>query len=191
MRLMPLPIAALLICGCAQIPPSYVQLPTKYQNLAVITDIDGTLTPKNIDVGTARPKAADALSTLAKKGYKIVYITTRIPLFQSGLPDWLKQNGFPPGSLHVAQTASERNYPEMYKANILAAYAVAGWHFAYAYGDSSTDFAAYADAKIPKDRVFALKRKGDSECQGGVYERCLEGWEDHLRDIEKNVPSVP
>ena len=190
MRHLLLSIAALSIWGCAQIPLAEVPSPTPSQGQAVVLDIDGTLTPKNIDVFEPRPGAADALNALSKKGYKIVYLTTRIPLFQSGLPDWLRQNGFPSGSLHVAQTAEERDNADKFKAQILAAYAKAGWRLAYAYGDSSTDFIAYAKAKIPKEHVFALKRKDRKACQDGIYQACLEGWAEHLPYIEHEVPST-
>jgi len=190
MHHLPLSIAVLLISGCAQIPPADVPTPTPSQSSAVITDIDGTLTPQNIEVNEPRPSAATALDALSKKGYKIVYLTTRTPLFQSGLQDWLKQNGFPAGSLHVAQTSDERGSPDQFKAKVLAAYAAAGWHLAYAYGDSSTDFTAYAEAHIPKEHVFALRRRGDSKCQDGVYQTCLAGWDAHLPYINSEVPSA-
>jgi phosphatidate phosphatase PAH1 len=188
MRNLLLTITASLVCGCVQIPPADIPSPTLSQSAAVITDIDGTLTPRDIDVSEPRPSAATALNALANKGYKIVYLTTRIPLFQPGLKDWLQQNGFPPGSLHVAQTANERNSPDKFKAQILTAYTGAGWRLAYAYGDSSTDFAAYAEAHISKDNVFALRRRGQSTCQDGVYQSCLAGWEEHLPYINKEVP---
>lgn len=190
MRHLLLAIAALSTWSCAQIPPANVPSPTASQGQAVVLDIDGTLTPKNIDVFEPRPGAAAALNALSKKGYKIVYLTTRIPLFQSGLPDWLRQNGFPSGSLHVAQTAEERGNADKFKAQVLAAYAKAGWHLAYAYGDSSTDFTAYAEAKIPKEHVFALKRKDSKACQDGIYQACLQGWTEHLTYIEREVPST-
>jgi hypothetical protein len=188
MRNLSLAIAALLICGCVQIPTAEIPPPTLPHNAAVITDIDGTLTPRDIDVSEPRPSAAMALNALSKKGYKIVYLTTRIPLFQPGLKDWLQQNGFPAGSLHVAQTAGERNSPDKFKAQILAAYTAAGWRLAYAYGDSSTDFAAYAEAQISKDNVFALRRRGEAKCQDGAYKTCLAGWEEHLPTIANEVP---
>lgn len=185
MRHLLLAIAALSIWGCAQIPPAEVSPPSRQ---AVVLDIDGTLTPRDIDVFEPRPGAADALNALSKKGYKIVYLTTRIPLFQSSLPDWLRQNSFPSGSLHVAQNAEERDNADKFKAQILAAYVEAGWSLAYAYGDSSTDFTAYAEAKIPKEHVFALKRRGSTACQAGIYQACLEGWAEHLRYIEREIP---
>jgi phosphatidate phosphatase PAH1 len=155
-----------------------------------VLDIDGTLTPENIDVYEPRPGAADALSALSKKGYKIIYVTTRVPLFQSGLPDWLRQNGFPTGSLHVAQTDEDRDHAENFKARILASYVQLGWNLAYAYGDSSTDFAAYAEVGIPRERVFALKRRGSKDCLAGIYQTCLEGWTEHLPYIEREIAST-
>lgn len=185
-----LAFAALSIWGCTQIPPAEVPSPSPSQGQAVVLDIDGTLTPKNIDVFEPQPGAADALNALSRKGYKIVYLTTRIPLFQAGLPDWLRQGGFPSGSLHVAQTAEERDKADKFKAQVLATYVKAGWRLAYAYGDSSTDFAAYAEAGIPKERVFALKRRGSTACQDGIYQTCLEGWTGHLAYIEREIANA-
>ncbi|MFA6971503.1 MAG: hypothetical protein WC208_08900 [Gallionella sp.] len=190
MRHLLLAIAVLSMWGCAQIPPADVPLPTLSQREAVVTDIDGTLTPKNIDVFVVRPGAAEAINAISKKGYKIVYLTARIPLFQSGLPDWLRKNGFPPGPLHVAQTADDRDHPDKFKAHVLAGYTNAGWHLAYAYGDSKTDFTAYAEAKIQKEHVFALKRKDNKECDKGLYQACIDGWVEHLTYIEHEMPST-
>jgi phosphatidate phosphatase PAH1 len=145
-----------------------------------VLDIDGTLTPKVLDVHSVRPDAAKAMSAISEKGYTVVYVTTRIPLFQSMLPKWLRDNGFPEGILHVAQTDEERDHPEEYKARVLNDYVRKGWRLEYAYGDSSTDFAAYAAAGIPKERVFALKRTGSNNCEQGIYEACLDGWTEHL-----------
>ncbi len=190
MRHLLLAIAALSMWGCTQIPRADVPSPALSQGQAVVTDIDGTLTPKNIDVFVARPGAAEALTAISKKGYKIIYLTARTPLFQSGLPDWLRNKGFPSGTLHVAQTADERSHPDKFKAQVLAAYTNAGWHLAYAYGDSKTDFTAYAEAKIPKEHVFALKRNDSKECDNGAYQACLEGWVEQLTYIEHDMPST-
>lgn len=190
MRHLVLAFAASAMWDCAQIPPVAVPSPSPSQGQAVVLDIDGTLTPKDIDVFEPRPGAADALNALSEKGYKIVYLSTRIPLFQSGLPDWLRQGAFPSGSLHVAQTAEERDKADKFKAQVLAAYVKAGWRLAYAYGDSSTDFAAYAEAGIPIERVFALKRRGSKACQEGIYQTCLDGWTEHLTYIEREIASA-
>lgn len=182
-------IIALSVVGCATIPQVEVPPPSKSQGQAVVLDIDGTLTPKNMAVHEPRPGAAEAVRALSAKGYKIIYLTTRIPLYQSGLPDWLRQNGFPEGILHVAQSGEERDQAGKFKARVLAAYLQRGWRLAYAYGDSSTDFTAYAEAGIPRERVFGLRRKGSKDCQIGVYQTCLAGWTEHLPYIESEIAS--
>lgn len=156
------------------------------RQLAVF-DIDGTLTPHDLFVHEARKGAAQTVSAYAAAGYQVIYLTTRIPLFQSGLPAWLSRHGFPDAPLHIARTPEQRRDPAAFKAGVLKAYAQAGWQLAWAYGDSSTDFAAYADAGIPKARVFALRRRFSSTCAEGVYRACLDGWLEHRR----HLPAVP
>jgi phosphatidate phosphatase PAH1 len=190
MRHLLLASSLISMCGCTPIPPADVPRPTLSQNEAVVTDVDGTLTPRNIEVFMVRPGAVEALNAISRKGYKIVYLTARTPLFQSGLPDWLRKNGFPPGTLHVAQTFEDSDHPDKFKANVLAAYTNAGWHLAYAYGDSHTDFTAYAEAKIQKEHVFALKRKGSKACENGLYQACIDGWVEHLTYIEHEISSI-
>lgn len=176
--------ALLILMGslyaCATIPSTGIQSPTPSQHQLVVVDIDGTLTPEPMDVGKARPGAADALRAFAQKGYKVIYITARTPLFQSGLQDWLHQNHFPDGPLHVAQNSQERDDVAGFKARILETYAKAGWDLSYAYGDSSTDFEAYAKAGIHPTHVFALKRRGSPTCQCCIFNACLDGWETQL-----------
>ena len=183
-------IIALSVCGCAKIPQVDVPSPSPSQGHAVVLDIDGTLTPQDTAVHEARPGAAEAIQALSAKGYKIIYLSTRIPLFQAGLPNWLRQNGFPGGSIHVAQSAEERDQADRFKARVLASYRQLGWRLAYAYGDSSTDFAAYAEAGIPRERVFGLKRRDSKNCQPGIYRMCLDGWTEHLPYIERDIASV-
>lgn len=186
MRGVVLGVLAASLSGCALIPPAPVP-PLCPSGQAVVTDIDGTLTPKDLDVFEPRPNAAEALRAFSEKGYTIIYVTTRIPLFQSGLPGWLYQNGFPISNLHVAQTEEERANPAAYKFRVLNQYRQAGWRLAYAYGDSESDFIAYAKVEIPRDRVFALKRRCANECQPGIYRSCLEGWSEHLPYIASEV----
>lgn len=190
MRRISLFVTATLLYGCALITPAEVPTAIPPTDRVVVFDIDGTLTPHNLSVYEARAGAAQAVSAFAAKGYKIVYLTTRVPLFQPGLPNWLKQNGFPDGMLHVAQTAAERAQADKFKSQVLSAYKQHGWRLAYAYGDSATDFRAYAEAGIPREHVFALKRAGSQECQDGLYQTCLGGWTEHLPYIESQVPGT-
>ena len=180
----------LFLAACAQLPPIEVPHAPRPGTEAVVFDIDGTLTPSVLAVSEVRPGAARAVTAYSKKGYTIIYLSTRIPVFQSGLPAWLEQNGFPDGALHVAQTGEERDNAAEYKSGMLERYLKQGWHLAYAYGDSSTDFQAYAKAGLPKAHVFALKRRGQDHCQEGVYQQCLDGWEQVLPFVEQQVPAV-
>jgi phosphatidate phosphatase PAH1 len=179
-----------LLAGCAQLPPAEVPDAPESGARAAVFDVDGTLTPSVLAVFETRPAAAEAVTAYSNKGYKIIYLSTRIPGFQTDLPAWLQRNGFPEGTIHFAQTDDERDHPADYKSGILASYVKKGWQLAYAYGDSSTDFRAYANAGIPREHVFALKRRGQETCMEGVYHQCPDGWEQNLQFVEQQVPVV-
>lgn len=165
----------LLLAGCATLQSSTMQ-PSPKDGKAVVFDIDGTLTPRPVEIWSVRAGAADAVSGYADKGYMIVYLSARTPLLQSGIPEWLKKNGFPNGSVFVPESLKEANHPAQFKTGILQQLIAHGWRIVAAYGDSSTDFEAYAAVGIPKERIFALKREGDCVCQTGTWSKCLDGW---------------
>lgn len=184
-----LPLLAVMVAGCATLPPQPVANPTRVSQPMVVVDIDGTLTPAVMAVDEVRPAAAEVLTAYVAKGYGLIYLTARNPMAQAGLPDWLRRMGFPPGPLHVAQTSAERDQVARFKAGWLQSYVQRGWQPAWAYGDSSSDFEAYAMAGFTRDQVFALRRRGDADCQPGRYARCLEGWEPH-RSFVARLPTV-
>ena len=170
-------IFILLIVGCATLQSSKIQLAPE-DGKAVVFDIDGTLTPCPVEIWSVRAGAADAVWRYGSKRYKIIYLSARIPMFQSGIPEWLRGNGFPEGYIFVPESLQESNNPAQFKTKILKQLIAHGWLIVAAYGDSSTDFEAYADVGIPKESLFALKREGASECKAGTWSKCLDGWED-------------
>ena len=182
-------IAVLLtLCrSCAQLPGTAIPDAPPAHAKAVVFDIDGTLTPNVAAVFDVRKDAAEVVRAYTDKGYKIIYLSTRVSWLSAGVPKWLKDRGFPDGSVHVAQMRSERYRPEVYKTAVLTSYVAHGWRLAYAYGDSSTDLAAYAAVGIPNEHVFVLQRRGESECQPGLAAACLGGWTDHLEFVSKSV----
>lgn len=181
-------IGTLLGAACAPLPVSPVPEPAAPHSHAVVFDIDGTLTPDVLAVFEVRPDAATVVSAYSDKGYEIIYLSTRTAWLSAGLPSWLRRHGFPQGSVHVAQTSGDRRRPDAYKSTVLRAYQARGWAIDYAFGDSSTDMAAYASVGIPKEHVFALLRRGQAACQPGAAAACLAGWSEHLGFVEASVP---
>ena len=170
----------LLFVGCATLQSSKIQ-PAPEGGKAVVFDIDGTLTPSPVEIWGARAGASDAVREYADKGYKIIYLSARMPGLQSGIPEWLRKYGFPDGYILVPESLQGSRKPAQFKTKILKQIIAHGWLIVAAYGDSSTDFDAYADVGIPKSSIFALKRVGDSKCQTGPWvkwSRCLDGWKD-------------
>ncbi len=181
-------LAATLCISCAQLPVAIPAAPQP-QAAAVVFDIDGTLTPDVYAVTEVRPDAAKAARLFADKGYRVIYLSARVGLLQAGIPQWLKGNGFPEGSMYLSQTDEDHKQPNLFKARVLKEFISLGWDVRFGYGDSSTDFAAYADAGIPKERVFALRRRGDAQCQDGVWRDCLKGWTEHLEFVTSLPPA--
>ena len=189
MRNLTVLLVVMLCAGCALLPFEIQKAPLK-PDQAVVFDIDGTLTPSPLAIFSARDDAANAVRFFADKGYKIFYLSTRVSILSAGIPGWLKEHGFPDGSVHVAQTDEDRSHPADYKTRMLKGFIGHGWHFKFAYGDSSTDFEAYAAAGIPKERVFALLRDGETSCQPGEWKACLNGWTGHLDFVAQSVQSA-
>jgi len=181
-------LLATMVYSCSgQLPPASIPPAQPGESMAVVFDIDGTLTPKVHTMNTVREHAAEALNILADKGYRIIYLSARIRSHSAGIPDWLQANDFPDGSVHAAQTADDRKHPEVFKTTVLNECIDQGWTIEYAYGDSSTDFEAYAAVGVPKERVFALQREGDTSCQPGEWSLCLGGWTEHLEHLRHSV----
>lgn len=184
MRNLTIPLVAMLCISCTLMPFEVQKAPLK-PDQAVVFDIDGTLTPKPIAIYTARDDAANAVRLYADKGYKIIYLSARFVLFQANIPNWLKKNHFPEGSIHVPETAMDRSDHAAFKKRILGIYKANGWKFVAAYGDSSTDFHAYAEAGINQNNVYALQRAGETSCQPGIWAKCFRSWSEQMDLIKE------
>lgn len=165
-----------LCAGCAGLPDPGIPVAPSLAARAIVFDIDGTLTPDVYEFTAVRPGAAAAVHAYARRGYKIIYLSNRVRFLQQGIPAWLQQHGFPDGSIHVAQTDADHDHPVAFKRRILQGFVRRGWWLAGAYGDSSSDFQAYAEAGISPRHVFALLRKGQTRCQPGPWRACLRHW---------------
>lgn len=173
------------LCGCAITPDPVTNAPTPGAP-AVVFDIDGTLTPDVLDVFDVRPDAPTVAGDFANRGVHIVYLSARIPAFQFLIPGWLERHEFPPGAVQVTDDAEDREDVVAFKRGIVDAWQAAGWQVVAAFGDSTTDFEAYREAGIGPDRIFALRRDGEGQCQPGPWERCFDDWD----DIERFLAEV-
>ena len=176
-----------ILCSSCTLQTFDIPKAPSESNQAVVFDIDGTLTPKVFAIFTARDDAPRAVQLFSDNGYKIIYLSARTKLLQSGIPDWLKKNNFPEGSIQVLQTSTDRHDHAAFKKRILKEFQKKGWVLFAAYGDSSTDFKAYSEVGIDKDHIFALRRAGEDSCQSGIWVKCLHSWSEHLDQIKQMV----
>jgi len=174
----------LLLATSCSLQPTDVQVASVEYNKAVIFDIDGTLTPNNISIFTARPDAAHIVNLYADKGYKIIYLSARNMFFQFNIPCFLKENGFPIGNIHVPQQSSDRDDFAAFKQKLLMRYQNKGWNLVAAYGDSTSDFKAYAAVGIDPEHIYSIKREGAQTCQPGPWSQCLQSWSEQVDSIE-------
>jgi len=177
-------LVLLLLATSCSLQPTDVQVASVEFNKAVVFDIDGTLTPNNISIFTARNDAARVVSLYADKGYKIIYLSARNRFFQFNIPDFLKENTFPNGSIHVPQSASDRDDFSAFKQKILLRYRDKGWNLVAAYGDSTTDFEAYAAVGIGVDNIYAIKPIDEKTCRPGPWGKCLGAWSEQVDSIK-------
>jgi phosphatidate phosphatase PAH1 len=156
-----------------------------------VFDIDGTLTPHPVEVWKVRPNAAKVIQLYSDKGYKIIYLSARLPV-KVLTSTWLKKKGLSEGIGCFSETVLMDDQVEEFKISKLKTFKDMGWQLSFAYGDSSTDFAAYAAASIPSTNVFALRRKGESSCQLGAWKMCLSEWdeEEHIKFVT-DLPEQP
>lgn len=169
-------LLAALLAACARLPVVDTP-PAPAGGGLVVFDVDGTLTPTVARIFSVRPAAAAVAQRYAARGYRIVYLTARAPWLQGNLRGFLSRHGFPEGDLVAPRSRAEHVAPAAFKTRVLQGYRARGWEIAAAFGDSSTDFEAYARAGVPRERVYALQRRGAAACQPGAWAACLRGWE--------------
>jgi phosphatidate phosphatase PAH1 len=176
-------LLSLVLCaGCALTQHEVRPAPPE-RNQAVVFDIDGTLTTRVHAIRSTRSGAVAAVQAYADAGYLVIYLSARHPLFQWHIPIWLERHGFPQGPIHVTESREHRRDHASFKHGVLDDYRSSGWELIAGYGDSSTDFSAYAHAGIERGRVFALRREGAQACEPGTWAGCYAGWPEQMELI--------
>ncbi len=129
-----------------------------------VSDVDGTLTLTETEeykslltgaISPAHPDAAKALSALAKRGYRPMYLTARPEYLVARTREFITAQGFPQGIVHTTQglTGALGGAATTFKTDELAWIAAHGLVPAWAFGNTATDAAGYENAKIsPKNQ---------------------------------------
>ena len=129
-----------------------------------VSDVDGTLTVSENEeaydfllgsIPDPNPFAAQALSMLASKGYRPMYMTARPEWLDRRTREFVALHDFPRGIIHTTTTYGGANGAPAaaYKTEELAMLEARGLVPAFAFGNRDTDALAYDNAAItPAER---------------------------------------
>lgn len=160
----------------------------------VVSDVDGTLTEsENAEVLTllngpspaVQPGAPEALSALASRGYRILYLTARPGWLTTRTHEWLDERGLPPGLVHTTFTftGALNEAAATFKREELAALgATLGRTIDFGIGNRESDAAAYVEADIVPEHRLLYRLEGDA--MGGVVF-------DDYRDLVAGFEALP
>lgn len=161
-----------------------------------VSDVDGTLTTSENEeaydflIGNlpdANPFAAQALSTLASKGYRPMYITARPEWLDRRTREFVKVHSFPRGIIHTTTVyaGANGNAAALYKSGEFAMLKEKGLVPSFVFGNKDSDALAFDNAGIqPIDhRIFF---QFTDATYGG---RRIESYEELLAEFEA-LPSL-
>jgi hypothetical protein len=140
----------------------------------VVSDIDGTLTTSETAAWTdifggtppdANAGAADTLTTLAKRGFFVWYLSARPSWLGQKTHDWLDLRAFPPGLVRITDNfagATGAPAATFKTAELVALQKGVAIVPSYGFGNTSTDVDAYDNAAIaPAANRYFFKLDGD------------------------------
>jgi len=127
-----------------------------------------------------------ALSLLAAKGYRPLYLSARAEWLTERSRAFLRNEGFPRGILRTTQSALGLigSAAMTYKTDELSVLAAKGLRPAFAFGNTDTDAQAYHSDDI-SDCIFY--RYSDAMFDG----RRIEGYSETLAEFGKLSPACP
>jgi hypothetical protein len=151
---------------------------------AVVFDIDGTLSDDPFALLFVREGAVAAVEAWLDLGYEVILLTSRDESLELVTRAWLEEKGFPDLPLYMSEDLLLFDWQRVAhkRDTLLELEDEEDLDFVYAYGDSSTDFEAYAQAGIPETEVFALEECLTHECEPGDWAECLPDYVDHVMD---------
>ena len=156
-----------------------------------VSDVDGTLTISENeeayeflagDIPAANPFAAQALSILAGKGYRPMYLTARPEWLDRRTREFVKIHNFPRGIIHTTTVYEGANgdAAALYKSGEFAMLKQKGLVPAFVFGNKDSDALAFDSAGVqPLDHRFFFQFT-DAEFGG----RRIESYEELLAEFE-------
>lgn len=153
-----------------------------------VSDVDGTLTTsENAEIlallfgrmAGARADAAEALRTLAAKGYRPMYVTARPEWEAARTRAFLAKHGFPLGVLHTSTELTGAGFGESaasFKTDVMKMLAGKGLVPAFAFGNKSSDSDAYTTITPEDRRIFV-------EIEGPYVGRRIDGYASLLPEL--------
>jgi len=156
-----------------------------------VSDVDGTLTISENeeayeflagDIPEANPFAAQALSILAGKGYRPMYLTARPEWLDRRSREFVKIHNFPRGIIHTTTIYEGANgdAAALYKSGEFAMLAQKGLVPAFVFGNKDSDALAFDNADVqPLDHRFFFQFT--DAMYGG---RRIESYEELLAEFE-------
>lgn len=165
----------------------------------VVFDIDGTLTTRDfeqvedylgIDNADAWAFGSETVGLYHERGYQVIYLTGRPYWCCKYTRRWLRNNAFPETILHLTLSNSDSmpgDPTEEYKTQYLQ-YLIneVGLDIVAAYGNASTDIAAYNNVGIPKSSTFIIGENAGDEGTVPLY----NSYYDHYLDLQISLPVI-
>ena len=148
---------------------------------AVLFDIDGTLTLNDFEsvgdylgVDKADPHyyAKETVTAYKNKGYQIIYLTGRPYWIAKDSREWFDYMGLPQGQLHTDPYGdgpipeNTQAYKTQYLNKLIQDKSI---DFVRAYGNATTDIAAYADAGISVDETYIIGENAGMDGTQPIY----------------------
>ena len=161
-----------------------------------VSDVDGTLTTSENEeaydflIGNlpdANPFAAQALTILANKGYRPMYITARPEWLDRRTREFVQVHKFPRGIIHTTTTYQGANgdAAALYKSGEFAMLKARGLVPAFAFGNKASDALAFDNAGVePSDHRYFFQFTDD--LYGG---RRIDSYAELLTEFEA-LPSL-
>ncbi len=161
---------------------------------AVVFDIDATLTINDFEIAFdyLNVKNADEIyfsqntvNLYRDMGYQVIYLTARPYWVCKDTREWLKIKGYWDSNTHFCMSNEEALFQtEQYKTNyLLYLKNTVGMQLFRAYGNATTDIAAYENAGIPKSQTFILGTHAGSDGTMPIY----GDYEDHYNWLEDTL----